>query len=74
MAIITQPPSHDSGSKEARAALPRLPRASSPVRLRNRDAADGRPRGYLRNCGLSRIDMCEPAHRGELHGVHKSSW
>lgn len=74
MAFITKPPSHDSECTETRAALQRLPHARSPVRLRNRDAADGRPRGYLRKCGLSRIDMCEPAHRGELHGVHKSSW
>ncbi|QCB50307.1 30S ribosomal protein S14 [Rhodococcus sp. PAMC28707] len=74
MTIITKSSSHDSGSTETRVALQRLPRASSPVRLRNRDAADGPPRGYLRKCGLSRIDMCEPARREELHGVHKSSW
>ena len=58
----------------AQAALQRLPRDASPVRLRNRDAADGRPRGHLRKFGLSRVKMREMAHRGELPGVHKSSW
>jgi len=55
-------------------ALHRLPRDASPTRVRNRDAADGRPRGYLRKFGLSRIRMREMAHRGELPGITKSSW
>jgi small subunit ribosomal protein S14 len=54
-------------------ALQRLPRDSSPVRLRNRDAIDGRPRGHLRKFGLSRVRMRELAHRGELPGVSKAS-
>ncbi|MFE3292338.1 30S ribosomal protein S14 [Rhodococcus sp. NPDC059234] len=58
----------------AQAALQRLPRDASPVRLRNRDAADGRPRGHLRKFGLSRVRVREMAHRGELPGVRKSSW
>ncbi|MDK6445849.1 30S ribosomal protein S14, partial [Alloscardovia omnicolens] len=45
-----------------------------PIRVRNRDAADGRPRGYLRKFGLSRVRVREMAHRGELPGVRKSSW
>ncbi|MEO3758387.1 30S ribosomal protein S14 [Mycobacterium sp. B14F4] len=56
------------------AALQRLPRDASPVRLRNRDAVDGRPRGHLRKFGLSRLRVRELAHRGELPGVSKSSW
>lgn len=72
--IIRKPSSSDSERADAQAALQRLPRDSSPVRLRNRDAADGRPRGYLRKFGLSRVKMREMAHRGELPGVHKSSW
>ena len=72
--IIRKPSSSDSERSQAQAALQRLPRDSSPVRLRNRDAADGRPRGYLRKFGLSRVKMREMAHRGELPGVHKSSW
>ena len=58
----------------ARLALQRLPRDASPTRVRNRDAADGRPRGTLRKFGLSRIRVREMAHAGELPGVTKSSW
>lgn len=71
---IRRPSTSDSERADAQAALQRLPRDASPVRLRNRDAADGRPRGYLRKFGLSRVKMREMAHRGELPGVHKSSW
>lgn len=59
---------------EAMAALQKLPRDASPVRLRNRDVVDGRPRGHLRKFGLSRVRMREMAHRGELPGVSKASW
>ena len=55
-------------------ALSRLPRDASPVRVRNRDHVDGRPRGYVRKVGLSRINLRTLAHRGELPGVTKSSW
>lgn len=56
------------------AALSRLPRDASPVRVRNRDQLDGRPRGYVGKVGLSRINLRRLAHRGELPGVTKSSW
>lgn len=63
---------------EQRAAAMRelhgLPRDASPTRLRNRDVADGRPRGHLRTFGISRIRFRQMAHRGELPGVTKSSW
>lgn len=55
-------------------ALSRLPRDSSPVRVRNRDQVDGRPRGYVGRVGLSRINLRTMAHRGELPGITKSSW
>jgi small subunit ribosomal protein S14 len=71
---IRRPSSTDDERAAAQAALQRLPRDASPIRLRNRDAADGRPRGYLRKFGLSRVKVREMAHRGELPGVHKSSW
>ncbi|WP_409330204.1 30S ribosomal protein S14 [Trujillonella humicola] len=58
----------------ARPALQRLPRDASPTRLRNRDVVDGRPRGHLRDFGLSRVRFREMAHRGELPGIRKSSW
>ena len=55
-------------------ALAKLPRDSSPVRLRNRCKLSGRPRGYLRKFGLSRIALRELAHEGKIPGVTKSSW
>lgn len=58
----------------AQQALQRLPRDASPTRLRNRDVADGRPRGHLRKFGLSRVRFRQMAHAGELPGVTKSSW
>lgn len=72
--IIRKPGSGDAERAAAQAALQKLPRDASPVRLRNRDAADGRPRGHLRKFGLSRVRVRAMAHRGELPGVHKSSW
>ena len=67
-----------TGTPEERAAavreLARQPRDASATRVRNRDAVDGRPRGYLGTFGLSRIRFREMAHRGELPGVTKASW
>ncbi|TCJ16453.1 30S ribosomal protein S14 [Rubrobacter taiwanensis] len=60
--------------REAMFALQRLPRDSSPTRVRNRDRIDGRSRGYFRKFGLSRINFREKAHRGEIPGVSKASW
>ncbi|WP_026400194.1 30S ribosomal protein S14 [Acholeplasma equifetale] len=54
--------------------LSKLPRNASPVRLKNRDALDGRPRGYMRKFGISRITFRELAHKGEIPGVKKASW
>jgi small subunit ribosomal protein S14 len=71
---IRRPSSTIDERVAAQAALQRLPRDSSAVRLRNRDAVDGRPRGHLRKFGLSRIRVREMAHRGELPGVSKASW
>ena len=72
--IIKSPETSDEDRLDAQYELNRQPRDASPVRVRNRDAADGRPRGYLRKCGLSRVRVREMAHRGELPGVRKSSW
>ena len=54
--------------------LQKLPRNSSPTRLKNRDLLDGRPRGYMRYFGMSRITFREKASKGEIPGVTKSSW
>ena len=54
--------------------LQALPRNSSPTRWKNRDVLSGRPRGYMRKFGLSRINFREKASKGEIPGVTKSSW
>jgi len=58
----------------ARLKLQALPRNSSPVRLRNRCALTGRPRGTFKKFGLGRIKLREFAMRGEIPGVVKASW
>ncbi len=55
-------------------ALQNLPKNSSPVRLRNRCMITGRPRGYYRKFGISRLVFREMALRGEIPGIKKSSW
>ncbi|PCK19692.1 30S ribosomal protein S14 [Bacillus pumilus] len=55
-------------------ALQKLPRDSSPTRLKNRCELTGRPRGYLRKFKMSRIAFRELAHKGQIPGVKKSSW
>ena len=72
--IIKNPESTDEERMDAQTALNKMPRDASPVRIRNRDVHDGRPRGYIRKFGLSRVRMRGMAHRGELPGVTKSSW
>ena len=72
--VIRRPSSSPEDRAAAVSALQRLPRDSSRVRVRNRDAIDGRPRGHLRKFGLSRVRVRELAHRGELPGVTKASW
>ncbi len=55
-------------------ALQKLPRNASPVRLHNRCLITGRPRGYYRKFGVSRLVFREMALKGEIPGVKKSSW
>ena len=59
---------------EARLKLQKMPRDSSPVRVRNRCAMTGRPRGNYRKFGLARNKLREIAMRGEIPGVIKASW
>ncbi|MCL2038122.1 30S ribosomal protein S14 [Candidatus Saccharibacteria bacterium] len=54
--------------------LQKLPRNSSPTRLKNRCGETGRPHAYMRKFGLSRISFREHASKGEIPGVTKSSW
>jgi small subunit ribosomal protein S14 len=55
-------------------ALDALPKNSSPVRLKNRCQLTGRPRGYIRYFGLSRISFRDMALNGKIPGVRKASW
>lgn len=55
-------------------ALDKLPRDSSPVRLHNRCQITGRPRGYMRKFGISRITFRELASTGKIPGITKASW
>lgn len=54
--------------------LAKLPRNSSPTRWKNRDQLDGRPRGYMRHFGISRINFRIKANNGDIPGITKSSW
>jgi small subunit ribosomal protein S14 len=54
--------------------LQKLPRNSSPTRVKNRCAISGRSRGYVRAFGLSRIQFRELAREGKIPGVKKASW
>jgi len=72
--IIRSPASTIEQRDAAQKALARQPRDASPVRLRNRDAIDGRPRGHLRKFGLSRVRVRQLAHEGQLPGIRKASW
>lgn len=56
------------------AALDLLPKNASPVRLKNRCALTGRPRGYMRHFGLSRNMFRDMALAGKIPGVTKASW
>jgi small subunit ribosomal protein S14 len=74
MAIITNSKLSEEEQFAARQKLQALPRNSSPVRLRNRCALTGRPRGVFSKFGLGRIKLREYAMRGEIPGVVKASW
>lgn len=54
--------------------LDKLPRNSSPVRLHNRCKLTGRPKGYMRKFGISRVTFREMASAGKIPGVTKASW
>ena len=56
------------------AGLDKLPKNSSPVRLHNRCKLTGRPRGYMRQFGISRVTFREMALAGKIPGVRKASW
>ena len=54
--------------------LQKLPKDASPVRLHNRCKITGRPKGYMRQFGISRVLFLEMANFGKIPGVKKASW
>jgi small subunit ribosomal protein S14 len=72
--ILADPETSDEEFYIAQHKLTKLPRNSSPVRLRNRCSITGRPRAYIRKYGVSRLTFRELATEGKIPGVTKSSW
>lgn len=62
------------GDWDAMMALQRLPKNSMPIRVHNRCGLTGRPRGYMRQFGISRVTFREMALSGKIPGITKSSW
>ncbi|MBP9742205.1 MAG: 30S ribosomal protein S14 [Burkholderiales bacterium] len=73
-AIINNTEATDDEKFEARLALQKLPRDSSPSRHRNRCILTGRPRGTFRKFGMARNKLRDLALKGEIPGVIKASW
>jgi small subunit ribosomal protein S14 len=73
-AILASPQTTDEQFFAAQKSLQKLPRNSSPTRIRNRCSMSGRPRGFKRKFGVSRIQFRELALAGKIPGVIKSSW
>ena len=72
--LIKHPNTSEEDKLNATKKLQKLPRSSNHVRLTNRCLVSGRPKGYMRKFGLSRITFRELALKGELPGVTKASW
>ena len=72
--IIQDSRASDEAKEEARMKLQKLPRDASPVRIRNRCALTGRPRGVYKKFGLGRSKLRDLALKGEVPGVIKASW
>lgn len=73
-ALVINPESSYDEKMEAQAKLQRLPRDSSPVRIRTRCALTGRPRAVYRKFGLGRNKLREATMRGDVPGLRKASW
>lgn len=73
-AAIKNPATRYEEREEAVLQLQKMPRNSSPVRLRNRCSITGRPKGYYRKFGLGRNKLREAAMRGDIPGLMKASW
>ena len=74
LAIAKNPKSSFSEKRAAYQKLEKMPRDANPIRVRNRCNLTGRPRGYYRKFGLSRISLRELATKGRVPGLKKASW
>ena len=72
--IVNNPNSSPEQVDEAVMQLQKMPRDASPVRVRNRCSQSGRPRGFVRKFGISRVALRKLALEGQIPGVVKSSW
>jgi len=72
--VINNPASSPEQVDEAVLKLQKMPRDASPIRVRNRCSQTGRPRGFLRKFGISRVALRDLAREGHIPGVVKSSW
>jgi small subunit ribosomal protein S14 len=72
--IINNPKSTTEEVDAAVVVLQKMPRDGSPTRVRNRCSQTGRPRGFLRKFGVSRVALRKLALEGQIPGVVKSSW
>jgi len=73
-AVLANPATTDEQFFAAQTKLQKLPKNSARIRIRNRCSMSGRPRGYKRKYGVSRIQFRELALAGKIPGVIKSSW
>jgi small subunit ribosomal protein S14 len=73
-AILANPATTDEEFYAAQKKLQKLPRNSNKIRIRNRCSLSGRPRGFKRKYGVSRLTFRELALAGKIPGVTKSSW
>ncbi len=67
-------PEKRAAAYEAAQELQKLPKNASPIRKHNRCSITGRPKGYMRTFGISRIQFREMASQGLIPGVKKASW
>jgi small subunit ribosomal protein S14 len=74
LSIIKDPKTSIDDKRLAYMKIEKLPRDANPIRVRNRCNLTGRPRGFYRKFGLSRIALRELALKGRVPGVKKASW
>ena len=74
LSIIKDPKTSIDVKRQAYFEIEKMPRDANPIRVRNRCNLTGRPRGYYRKFGLSRISLRELASQGKVPGLKKASW